>query len=301
MAHITKAILLTMEDWTIRPQTIDVGHVDDNTSIALRIATTGDLSGAVTCEWAFAGSKGLIPYISVGSDEVTVTLTAAQMPSQGVGQLQLSETWGDGSKRQSNVVSYRVRDAIKAGDSVPAADVSAFDAALTRYADLLEHAEVAAQMATEQAGKAAQSATDSKSSADASEQSATASASSAATASTKAGEAGASADSAKASADTATSKATNAASSAAAAAGSASTAASKATAAANSATSSASSASSASASATTSAAKASEASASASAAAASAKAAAASAEAADVAVGTDNIDAILTNVYGSDS
>ena len=287
MAHITKAILLTMEDWTIRPQTIDVGHVDDNTSIALRIATTGDLSGAVTCEWAFAGSKGLIPYISVGSDEVTVTLTAAQMPSQGVGQLQLSETWGDGSKRQSNVVSYRVRDAIKAGDSVPAADVSAFDAALTRYADLLEHAEAAAQMATEQAGKAAQSAT--------------ASASCAATASTKAGEAGASADSAKAFADTATSKATNAASSAAAAAGSASTAASKATAAANSATSSASSASSASASATTSATKASEASASASAAAASAKAAAASAEAADVAVGTDNIDAILTNVYGSDS
>lgn len=287
MAHITKAILLTMEDWTIRPQTIDVGHVDDNTSIALRIATTGDLSGAVTCEWAFAGSKGLIPYISVGSDEVTVTLTAAQMPSQGVGQLQLSETWGDGSKRQSNVVSYRVRDAIKAGDSVPAADVSAFDAALTRYADLLEHAEAAAQMATEQAGKAAQSATDS--------------ASSAATASTKAGEAGASADSAKASADMATSKATNAASSAAAAAASASTAASKATAAANSATSSASSASSASASATTSATKASEASASASAAAASAKAAAASAEAADVAVGTDNIDAILTNVYGSDS
>jgi hypothetical protein len=67
MAHITKAILLTMEDWTIRPQTIDVGHVDDNTSIALRSAAAASAKAAAASAEAAD--------VAVGTDNIDAILT----------------------------------------------------------------------------------------------------------------------------------------------------------------------------------------------------------------------------------
>lgn len=140
MANV-KNFLFSLNSHTIVPCAVDLGHADDNMTVAMtfQVLSADEIAGGtVTAEFEIGGARGLAGNVTVSDSEITVVFSKAMMATEGIGKIQIVVAYPDESLWHSNIVQYRVHNSLKAGDSVPTAEVTAFEKALADYASKAE-------------------------------------------------------------------------------------------------------------------------------------------------------------------
>ena len=140
MANV-KNFLFSLNSHTIVPCAVDLGHADDNMTVAMtfQVLSADEIAGGtVTAEFEIGGVRGLAGNVTVSDSEITVVFSKAMMATEGIGKIQIVVAYPDESLWHSNIVQYRVHNSLKAGDSVPTAEVTAFEKALADYASKAE-------------------------------------------------------------------------------------------------------------------------------------------------------------------
>lgn len=149
MANV-KNFLFSLNNHTIVPCAVDLGHADDNMTVAMtfQVLSADEIAGGtVTAEFEIGEVKGLAGNVTVSDSEITVVFSKAMMATEGIGKIQIVVAYPDESLWHSNIVQYRVHSSLKAGDSVPTAEVTAFEKALADYASKAENLNTIAKTA----------------------------------------------------------------------------------------------------------------------------------------------------------
>lgn len=149
MANV-KNFLFSLNSHTIVPCAVDLGHADDNMTVAMtfQVLSADEIAGGtVTAEFEIGEVKGLAGNVTVSDSEITVVFSKAMMATEGIGKIQIVVAYPDESLWHSNIVQYRVHNSLKAGDSVPTAEVTAFEKALADYASKAENLNTIAKTA----------------------------------------------------------------------------------------------------------------------------------------------------------